>query len=978
MKQNHAVASRKRQSALLLSLLLTTALMPAVAHAQSSAPKPVTTTVPPAPAAIPASVDTSPWLYKGSDIPQDKGWQFGTLPNGVRYAVRRNGVPPGQVAIRVRVDAGSLMEEESERGYAHFLEHLLFRGSKYVKDGEAKRVWQRLGATFGSDSNAQTTPTQTVYQLDLPNATAAGLDQSIKILSGMVREPLLNQQIIDTEKSVILAEQRESDGPQQRQADATRAHIFAGQRLAERSPIGTPQTLGAATAASISAFHNRWYRPERVVISIAGDGDPAQYAALISQYFGDWKGSGAPGVDPSFGDPVAKAPVGKVIVEPTQPMVVTYNVARPWRQVTDSIRYTQGLYIDLLATQLISRRLENRARNGGSYLAAQVSEDKISRSADVTSVTIIPLNNEWEKALRDVRGVIADAMETPPSQADIDREFAMIDTILTKDVENRQNEPGARQVDDIVRAVDIRETTTDPTNQRWLFRSVKEMATPAAILESTQRLFSGDAVRAFLSTPVVIRDAEKKLTTAATGKIAADANARLVESKATFADLPPLGKAGTVISGTKIPVFDMDRLQLSNGVTALVYNSDIEPGKVRINVRFGGGRRAIVAGTPNLLWTAPYGIAPSGIGTLKQNDLDRIMNGRTMDLDFGVDDDAFELSGETNPQDLKDQMRLMAAQLSAPAWDPQPVHRVKASELMAYDSQRGSAMEVIKRELEGALRGGDTRWSPPDKKQIASLSPETYKKFWQPLIANGPIEVQIFGDLRSVDVRTLLGETFGALAPHTATVPATNIRVQPLVGGKAPVTLRHKGDANQAAAIIAWPTGGGQDNVQEGRRLDVLAAIFNDRIFERMRQEQGASYAPQVVSEWPDSMANGGNVMAASLLQPKDVSKFFEIARSIAADLAKEPPADDELQRAIGPLKEQVIRASSGNMFWMMQLEGAATDGRKFDALRSYIADIVSVKPTDVQRMAKQYLAPNGAWTMQILPETTKPGSDMR
>ena len=68
----------------------------------------------------------------------------------MRYAVRRNGVPPGQVSIRVRMDAGSLMETDSERGYAHLIEHLSFRGSEYVPDGEAKRIWQRFGATFGS------------------------------------------------------------------------------------------------------------------------------------------------------------------------------------------------------------------------------------------------------------------------------------------------------------------------------------------------------------------------------------------------------------------------------------------------------------------------------------------------------------------------------------------------------------------------------------------------------------------------------------------------------------------------------------------------------------------------------------------------------------------------------------------------------------------------------------------------------------
>ena len=158
--------------------------------------------------------DRSAWLYVGSDITHDPAWRFGTLTNGLRYAVRKNGVPPGQVSIRVRIDAGSLMEEDSERGYAHLIEHLSFRGSEYVPDGDTIRVWQRLGVTFGSDSNAETNATETVYKLDLPSATEASLDESMKVLAGMVAKPRITQAALDGERPAVLAERREGLGPQ--------------------------------------------------------------------------------------------------------------------------------------------------------------------------------------------------------------------------------------------------------------------------------------------------------------------------------------------------------------------------------------------------------------------------------------------------------------------------------------------------------------------------------------------------------------------------------------------------------------------------------------------------------------------------------------------------------------------------------------------------------------------------------------------
>jgi zinc protease len=207
-----------------------------------------------APAGVPGQANRRPrlasaqnWLYAGSDVPQDKEWIFGRLPNGIRYAVRHNGVPPEQISVRVLVDAGSFYETDAQRGYAHLIEHLTFRDSKYLKSGEAIPTWQRLGATFGSDTNAETSGTQTVYKLDLPAITPAKLDETFMLLSGMIAAPIFTPAGVKTEVPIVLAEMRERAGPQTRVMDATRELFFAGQPAATRSPIGTVETLQAAT-----------------------------------------------------------------------------------------------------------------------------------------------------------------------------------------------------------------------------------------------------------------------------------------------------------------------------------------------------------------------------------------------------------------------------------------------------------------------------------------------------------------------------------------------------------------------------------------------------------------------------------------------------------------------------------------------------------------------------------------------------------
>lgn len=638
--------------------------------------------------------DETPWLYEGSNVPVDREWKFGELPNGLRYAVRENGVPPQQVSIRIRVDAGSLHERDEERGFAHLLEHLLFRESKYLAAGQAIPTWQRLGATFGSDTNAVTSPTSTVYKLDLPAADDAKLEESFRLLSGMIREPVINAANVAAEVPIVLAEKRESGGAARRVADARRETLFAGQRLAVRSPIGTEETLTGATAQALSAFHRRWYRPEETVIVIAGDAEAERFARLIEQYFGDWQGEGAGGEDPDFGDPVAPdeamgdPPVGetRVIVEPDLPRNYTYAIMRPWRPVEDTIVYNEGLLMDALAQALINRRLEARARGGGSYLYAQVQQDDVSRSSDATFVSFAPLSGDWATALADVRGVIADALASPPTEEEIEREVAEFDVAFKALVDESEVAPGARLADNLVEAVDIRETTASPQTVLDVFRGMRERITPEALLARTQALFEGDVLRSVYVTPTIGEADNAAIRVALMKPVTADNSARLAASDISFDDLPPIGEPGLVAASGPLGLFEIEQIELANGIRAQLWPNDAEPGRVSVKVRFGSGYRGFAPEDAAYAQLGEIALVSSGVGELGQEELDRIATGRKLGFDFAIEDAVFEFAAQTRGQDLEDQLYLFAAKLGMPRWDVNPFIRAKAAASLAYES----------------------------------------------------------------------------------------------------------------------------------------------------------------------------------------------------------------------------------------------------------------------------------------------------
>lgn len=949
------------------------AAKPAAKPVVKPAPRPVVKAVP-APPIDPGT----PWLYRGSDIPQDKEWLFGELPNGLRYVVRNNGVPPGQVSIRIRMDVGSLHERDSERGYAHLLEHLVFRQSKYLGDGAAIPTWQRLGATFGSDTNALTSPIATTFKLDLPGATPQSVDESFKLLSGMMIAPTLSEANVRTDVPIVLAEKRERGGTAERVFDATQQTLFAGQRIAIRPVIGTDATLSAAGEASVRAFHARWYRPENAVIVAVGDIDPEVLKASIARHFGDWQGTGPRTPPPPFGDPLppkgskAANPVGevRVLVEPDMQRSITFAVMRPWRPVRDTVVYNQGIMVNTLAQMIVNRRLEARARAGGSYLAALVNQEKVAQSADATFVAISPLDGQWAKALAEVRGVIADALAKPPSQDEIDREVAELNVAFESSVEQRRLLAGSRLADDMITALDIRETIAAPETVLDIFNRSRPLFTPVAVHAASRALLRGSVTRAVYVTPQAAEATPLQLRQALAVPVAADPKARPSAKAVSFAELPPIGRPAKAQSVVPTGLLDIEQVNYANGVKVLLWPTEDDPGRVTVKVRWGAGWRAFAARDAVYAQLSDLALVGSGMSELGQEEIDRIATGRKMGFNFEIDDSTFVFSADTREADLADQLYLFAAKFAMPRWDPNPVLRARSAAALQYESYGASPQGVIERDLTFLQRGRDPVFRTPAPDEIAAATPEGFKAVWGPLLSQGGIEVQLFGDFNRDGALAALDKTFGALAargdlPASTAPPRWKV---PAVGGE-PTVLLHRGEANQAAAIISWPTGGGMAQVEESRQLEILSQVFSNRLMDRLRERLGESYSPQVMNGWPLDTENGGSVLAMAQLQPKAVPVFFTIAEEIAADLIAQPPSADELARVTEPLRQQLTRASTSSAFFMYLLEGASTDPRRFRAVRTLMTDYTQTSPAAMQALAAKYLKPGGSWKAAVIPQ---------
>jgi zinc protease len=458
---------------------------------------------------------------------------------------------------------------------------------------------------------------------------------------------------------------------------------------------------------------------------------------------------------------------------------------------------------------------------------------------------------------------------------------------------------------------------------------------------------------------------------ALTAPVAANKGARLTEGNIGFDKLPRLGTRGKVTASQKYERLGMEGLEFSNGTRALLFPNDAETGQVRVLVRFGRGYQAVEPAKGGLLWSGPMVLGDNGIGKLDRTKLDQLMNGRRLELSFGVDHDAFEWTAATRPEDLADQLTLIATKMVYPGWNAAPVERAKAIAASDYESFQMSAPAMLQRDLQYLVTGKDARFKIPTPAEVRTLTPAAFRAYWEPMLASGPVEVLLFGDFKREAAVAALEKSFGAMPkrgiPPFIPAGADSMKFPEAV--TTPVKLTHKGPKDQAAAVISWPTGGGLAQISEGRELEVLAAVFRDRLFEKFRSEQAASYSPDMQSNWPDDYRNGGYIMAYSQVQPKDVERFYAFAAEVAADLKKNPISADELQRAVEPLRQYVERVSTGNVFWMNNLEGATYAPARFTALSRLYSDYARVTPARVMELAGRYFRDDKAWKLVIEPE---------
>jgi zinc protease len=921
----------------------------------------------PAPAAPASGASAS--ARADSDLPADERVRFGTLANGMRYAIVVNATPAGEASLRLRIGAGSLEERDDQRGLAHFLEHMVLNGTRHVPEGEFVRRLEREGLKFGPDTNASTSFDQTVYMLDLARSNPEKLETALFLLREVAGEATLETSAIDRERGIILSEERSRAGPQYRILIDELGYLFRGDLLPDRLPIGTTESVRTVPRERLADFYDRYYRPERAMLIAVGDFDADLVEARIRALFGDWKGRGPAGPDAPPPGKVARGPESRVIVEPGSPNRVSLAWVTAPDLGPDNRAARRRNLVDRIALTILNRRLERLATTPAPpFVGASASLSQQADRARVVQVSAIAQTGRWREALAAIEQESRRAAQRGFAPAELDREIAGIRVRLQAAVAGASTRSTPAIAQALVSAANERDVFTSPATDLASFEAAAKDLTAHEVSAAAARLFVGGGPLLYLSSPVPVEGGEAALTAAYAESKTRPVGAALVQAVKLW-PYTRFGAPGAVVERRSLPGLDSTAVRFANGVRLTVKPTAFKKDQVLVSVRFGTGQLGLPRDRADPLWAAMSGgFVAGGLGRLTAEEMKQVLAGTLYGVDAGEDDDSFTLAGATRSEDFERQMQVLAAYLADPGWRPTGFERLRQYSATLHEQMAATPAGVFGRDAGALLRSGDLRWATPGREEMAATNVANARRLLAPALARGVIEVIVVGDVTVEEAIRRTAATFGALPrrrPGRIDPAALAVRFPPA----GLVTRTHKGRADQGLASIAWPTADFYSDTRRSRTLNLLGQVLQLRLTDEIREKQGTTYSPSAGHSPSDVFPGYGYLAATIEAPPEKLDGFFSDAFRVARDLRERPVEADELERARRPLVDNLLRQRLGNAWWLSQLAGAAEHPERRETILNAVEQYRAITAADLQKAARNYLDEAKAWRFKAVPE---------
>ena len=912
-------------------------------------------------------------------IPVDPAVRIGKLDNGLTYYIRHNDYPEHVANFYIAQRVGSINEEESQRGLAHFLEHMAFNGSEHFKGNGIIEFCRSLGVEFGSDLNAYTSIDQTVYRVcNVPTKRATALDSCLLILKDWSNGLLLEPEEIDKERDVVHNEWRLGEGPSQRMLQRALPKTYPGSKYGERLPIGLMSVIDSFKPQTLRAYYHKWYRPDNQAIIVVGDVDVDHMEAKIKELFAGIK------VDPNAPKVVPEAvPDNKeaiYVYEKDKEMqmanvwvMMKHEATKPEEKA--SMAYLVQDYAVSVISQMINQRLSEMTQDAACPFFQGFADDAnylLSRTKDCFELIGIPKEGKEMETLQVLYREAKRAREFGFTATEYERAKADYLSSLEKQYTNRDK----RKNDEFGNAYRDHYLNNEPIPPLEVLYQTMQQIAPNIPVQAINQMLPQliTPTDSNLVVMIMAQDKEGKVHPTEKDMIAAVAAARAEKLEAyvdNVKDEPLLDvatiKKGKITKETENKTFGYKELTLSNGATVILKKTDFKDDEVQMQAFAKGGKSLYGEADYTNLKVFDTAIGMSGLGNFSSTELQKALAGKNANADLSLANTRQYLTAHSTPKDIETMFQMSYLYFTNVKKDDKQFQNLMTQLDMALKNKSLSPDAVFSDSVAATTYGHNPRFNNIDVKDLKDINYDRILEIAKERFQNaGQFTFVIAGNFDEQTIRPLI-EQYIASLPATKAKPEQFKEVITFAKGEVVNQFKVKTESPKATAREMWYAEMPYtlDNIV---KLDAVGQILSMIYLKTIREDESAAYSCGAAGHF-----NTGTNQPKALLQaycPMNPDKQEIAVRLLHEGIANMQKAvdPDQLQKVKDYMLKQADIDAKQNGYWINTITTFKEYG--LDVYTDYKKTVEALTVDNVRDFLNQLLKSGNHVEVIMTPET--------
>jgi len=901
-------------------------------------------------------------------LPLDPAVRTGRLPNGFTYYIRHNGEPRHRVVLYLVNKAGAILEDEDQRGLAHFMEHMSFNGTKNFPHNELIDYLQKAGIRFGADINAYTSFDETVYQLPLPADRPDVLHKGLEIMHDWAQFATLDPKEIDRERGVVLEEKRLGKGAGERMQRRFWPVILAGSRYADRVPIGLDTVLNHFQRPAIARFYHDWYRPDLQALVVVGDINADSLERVVRAGFADLKNPAKERARTTYKVPLTGKGRFMVVTDPEMPVTqAELLIKQPGFSLRTKPDYRAMLIRNLFNGMIAGRYAEIARQAAPPFARASAEIQGFMGHTSILDVNVTAKAGELEQGLKAAWREVVRLQRYGFTQTELDRAKTAYLRNMQTALEEKDKTPSEAYVREY-QALFLKGDAAPGIVQEY--RLTDELL-PGITLADLADLFKTYYASASRDMLVLAPDKEKGNLpdqARATGwlrQVEAEQLKPYVDEQSALPLLVQQPVAGRIASREKTA--GVLKYTLSNGLKIVIKPTDFKNNELLFDGFASGGSSQATDADYESASAAAVVVAAGGAGNYNQTELSKFLEGKQLRVEPFVGERFQGFRGRLDKNDLETALQLVFAYFTEPRKDSAVFQSIIARSAVSLQNRATDPASVFKDTTSAVLGNYSPRRTGPSLAKLKQIGLDKAFAFYRSCFADAAGFTFVFtGSVDTAAVLPLLEKYLGGLPSAGHIAQARDLGIRTPEGRMEKKVF--KGTEPKSTVMLVYS---GRLPYSQGNniRMDALKECLEIRLIERLREEESGVYSPGVfvtMSKYPESAYK---FMIQFGCAPEHVDKLVRSAQDEVEKLRTQGPLAQNLEKWRAEDQTTTETQLRTNAFWEAYLVGQLQDGEPLDELDRYAALRDRVSVTDLKEMAGKYLDGHNLIRLVLLPE---------